>query len=114
MNQEDKAKEMKHKAQSALEYVVFIAILVAALIAMQTYFKRGIQGRLRSQAEELSGGTFYSLGATNANSTVNRTIIENSRSYSENNTDISESNTTVNQTTNKTEELLSFGEEPRR
>ena len=106
---------MKRKAQSALEYTVFIVIIVAALVAMQTYFKRGMQGRLRSQAEELSGGTFYSLGATNANSTVTRAIIENSRSYSDaDNRDITESNTAVNQTTNKTEEVLSFREEPGR
>jgi len=115
MRQKDKAKKIRGNGQSTLEYGVFIVIIVAALLATQVYFKRGIQGRLRSHAEELSGGTSYSLGATNANSTITREIIESSISYTDaDDRDISESNTTINQTTNKTEEALSFREEPRR
>ncbi len=39
--------------QSALEYAVIIACVVAALVAMQIYIKRGVQGRLRQAADEV-------------------------------------------------------------
>jgi len=50
------------RAQSILEYSVLIAIIVAALIAMQVYIKRGIQGRLRSATDDI--GEQFSPGYT--------------------------------------------------
>ena len=41
-------------AQSTSEYVVLLAIVVAALISMQVYLKRGIQGRIRDLADQIS------------------------------------------------------------
>jgi hypothetical protein len=52
------------KAQAILEYAVVISCVVAALIAMQTYIKRGIQGRLREQADSI--GRQYERGNTTA------------------------------------------------
>ena len=43
----------KTKAQSTLEYAVVIACVVAALLAMQFYLKRGMQGRLRGAGDEI-------------------------------------------------------------
>jgi len=51
---------MKRKGQSTLEYAILIAIIVAALLAMQIYIKRGIQGKLRSSADSI--GEQYSAG----------------------------------------------------
>lgn len=44
-------------AQSTAEYAVLLAILATALIGMQLYLKRGIQGRLRDLAITLAPGT---------------------------------------------------------
>jgi Flp pilus assembly pilin Flp len=40
--------------QSATEYAVLLAVVAAAIIAMQVYFKRGIQGRLRDLADQIT------------------------------------------------------------
>jgi len=41
------------KAQSVLEYAVVIGVITAALIAMQVYVKRGIQGGMRSSLDSV-------------------------------------------------------------
>lgn len=42
------------KAQSTAEYAILLAVLVATLIGMQMYLKRGIQGRVRDLADQIS------------------------------------------------------------
>lgn len=44
----------KRLGQSIQEYAVLIAIIVTALIAMQVYVKRGIQGRIRDLADQIT------------------------------------------------------------
>ena len=39
------------KGQSALEYSMLVIIVIGALLAMQNYMKRGVQGRLRSSVD---------------------------------------------------------------
>jgi len=41
------------KAQSLSEYVLLIAVVSLALLAMQTYAKRGLQGTIKFMADEL-------------------------------------------------------------
>ena len=41
------------KSQSVLEYAVIIACVTGALLSMQIYIKRGIQGRLRQAADDI-------------------------------------------------------------
>lgn len=41
------------KGQSTLEYVVLIGFVVAALIAMGIYMKRGFQGKLRESTDQV-------------------------------------------------------------
>lgn len=43
----------KKKAQSTLEYAIVLAVIVGALIAMQIYMKRGMEGRLRSSSDDI-------------------------------------------------------------
>ena len=43
---------MKKVAQSILEYVVVMSLVAAAVVAMQTYFKRAVQARLEEVKEE--------------------------------------------------------------
>jgi Flp pilus assembly pilin Flp len=50
------------KAQSTLEYAVIIAVIAAALVAMNVYMKRGMQGKLRESADKI--GEQYSAGRT--------------------------------------------------
>ncbi len=51
---------MSRKGQSTMEYAILIAVVVGALVAMQIYIKRGIQGKLRSSADSI--GEQYSAG----------------------------------------------------
>lgn len=50
------------KAQSTLEYAMVAVCLAGALIAMQIYVKRSIQGRIRGAADEV--GEQYSAKKT--------------------------------------------------
>ncbi|MDD4986873.1 MAG: hypothetical protein PHQ43_14080 [Dehalococcoidales bacterium] len=51
-----------NRAQSTLEYAIIVAVVVAALIAMQVYVKRGMQGGLRNQSANI--GEEYCPGQT--------------------------------------------------
>ncbi len=59
---------LKRRAQSTLEYALVIAVVVGALVAMQVYVKRGVQGRLKSAADDI--GEQYSPGNTTGTVTV--------------------------------------------
>jgi hypothetical protein len=71
---------LRRKAQSILEYAILLAIVIAAIIVMQTFMKRGIQGRLKDSSDRISGGESYSASDTtifeNRAMTTNRTIVE--------------------------------------
>jgi uncharacterized protein (UPF0333 family) len=59
------------RGQSTLEYAILIIIIIAALLSIQVYIKRGVQGRLKSSADDI--GDQYSDGNTNSIKTVVRT-----------------------------------------
>ncbi len=46
-------KAQGQKGQMSLEYVAVLIILVGALLAMQNYFKRGIQGRMKASVDSV-------------------------------------------------------------
>ena len=50
------------RGQSTLEYVILLGFVVAALIAMGVYMKRGFEGKLRSSTDDI--GEQYSAGYT--------------------------------------------------
>ena len=50
------------RGQSTLEYVILLGFVVAALIAMGVYMKRGFQGKLRESTDQI--GEQYSAGKT--------------------------------------------------
>lgn len=52
------------KAQQTAEYALLISLVVAAVIAMQTYAQRTIQARIRDASQYLTAQT-SALGATN-------------------------------------------------
>jgi Flp pilus assembly pilin Flp len=42
------------KAQSTAEYAVLIALVVAAVVGMQTYVKRGVQARVKDASDDFT------------------------------------------------------------
>jgi len=63
---------LNRRAQSTLEYAVIIAVVVAGLIAMQAYMKRGLQGKLRQASDEI--GEQYSPGKTTGTTTTQSSV----------------------------------------
>ena len=53
----------RQKGQSTLEYAILIIIIIGALLSIQVYIKRGVQGRLKSATDDI--GTQFSTGNTN-------------------------------------------------
>lgn len=83
---------LNRKAQSTAEYVIVLGLIVAAVVAMQTYVKRGLQGRIRDAVDYVdnsneagvvafSGGQYepYYLGSnfdTDRNSRETEELLE--------------------------------------
>jgi hypothetical protein len=61
----------RYKGQSTLEYAVIIAVVVGALLAIQIYMKRGIQGKLRDSTDQI--GEQFDAENTAVNRTTTRT-----------------------------------------
>ncbi len=57
------------RGQSTLEYVILILIVVAALLTMQVYMKRGVQGRWKSAVDDM--GDQYDPNSTALNLVYN-------------------------------------------
>lgn len=58
-------KHLGKRGQSTLEYAVLIVVIIAALIAMQVYLKRGIQGRMKESSDQI--GEQFSPSVVNRN-----------------------------------------------
>ena len=61
----------KRKGQSVVEYAVMIAVVIAALIALNIYIKRGFMGRYRSYGDQAGTQFSFASGNTNITETVN-------------------------------------------
>lgn len=59
---------LSKRGQSTLEYAVLVVVIIGALIAMQVYVKRGVQGRLRESTDQI--GEQFSPGYTESNKTT--------------------------------------------
>jgi uncharacterized protein (UPF0333 family) len=60
------------RGQTTLEVVILIGFVVAALIAMGVYMKRGIQGKLRDSTDQI--GDQYSAGYTTSSYTTKTSV----------------------------------------
>ena len=87
----------QRRGQSTLEYAVLIVVIIGALLTIQVYIKRGVQGRLKSAADDI--GDQYSDGNTN----VIKTTIRNSQTTQSFNQGNSSSLLSAPETTNTTE-----------
>ncbi|MDD2689011.1 MAG: hypothetical protein PHT41_02535 [Candidatus Omnitrophica bacterium] len=101
---------MKRKGQGTIEFAVLIGVIAAALVLTQVYMKRAISGKLRLQAEQVSGGSFYSPRATFSDYDITKTITEDSYSDKFRQT----SHSVANQVTDSVEQVSSFSAEPQR
>jgi Flp pilus assembly pilin Flp len=63
---------IRKKGQTIQEYVILLALVATAFIAMQIYMKRGVQGRLRSLANQISPKQ-YESGETTSRTEIGRT-----------------------------------------
>lgn len=61
---------MTRKGQGTLEYAILIAVIVGALLMMQHYMKRGVQGKMRESADNI--GEQYSAGNTTSTYTTHQ------------------------------------------
>jgi Flp pilus assembly pilin Flp len=52
-------KELTRSAQSIVEYVAVLVVVIAVFIAIGVYYKRTLQGRLRQAGDVLGGGAQY-------------------------------------------------------
>ena len=64
-----------NRAQTTLEYAILIGVVVAGLIAMQVYLKRGFQGKLKENADTM--GTQFSPGYTTSRYTTHNVTNSN-------------------------------------
>lgn len=48
---------MRRRGQSTVEYAVLFAVVVAAVVGMQLYYKRGMQGKLKGVVDTLNFDT---------------------------------------------------------
>jgi len=62
---------MNKKGQGTLEYAILIAVVVGALLMMQHYMSRGVQGKLRDSADNI--GEQYSAGHMKSTYTTHQT-----------------------------------------
>ena len=58
-------KKLSKRAQTTAEYAILIALVVGAVVAMQVYIKRGIQGRVKNAVDHT--GTGGTVGGTSMN-----------------------------------------------
>ena len=62
------------RGQSTLEYVILVGFIVAALIAMGVYMKRGVQGRFKESTDQV--GQQYSPGYTTSDYTTTTNVAQ--------------------------------------
>jgi len=58
---------LNRKGQNTAEYAILIALIIAAAVGMQTYVKRGLQGRVKDAV--VHTGTAQEVGGANLNFT---------------------------------------------
>lgn len=97
----------KPKGQSTLETAVLIIIVMGALLSIQVYIKRGLQGRLAKSADDI--GDQYSY----LNMNVSKTVVVKSNTLETNDAGFQATNLLTDEvtTTNSTRNLLNAEQE---
>lgn len=69
------------RAQSTLEYAIIIMVVVGALLAMQIYMKRGLEGKLKDASDNI--GAQYSAGNVASSHTTTTVTSSDEKTSSE-------------------------------
>ncbi|MCX5711212.1 MAG: hypothetical protein NT060_04585 [Candidatus Omnitrophica bacterium] len=92
----------KRKAQSTLEYAVIIGVVVGALIMMQVYVKRGLQGKMKEASDQIGDqySPTQSSATTTTQSSVNSTenVVGGNDAYTKSTTNQSQNRDTTQNT----------------
>jgi len=62
------------RAQSTWEYAMVIVLASLAFIAMSTYYRRGVQGRLKDLADSQISSVQYVSGQTKSDTTTSSNV----------------------------------------
>lgn len=65
----------KTSGQSILEYALLLGVIIAAILIMQVWVKRGFQAHLKDASDKIGGGQTFSAGSTGISE--NRTLSTN-------------------------------------
>ena len=106
MNPNARHIKINCSGQSTLEIMVLFAVIVAALVVMQVYAKRSMQGRMREYTEQLGDTGLYDPGGIFGLRTSNTVTLENA--HTENS--ITNTQVTLEQVTQSIENTLPLSE----
>ena len=87
------------RGQSTAEYAIVISVVIAAVLGMQLYMKRGMQGKVKD------GVDFF----TNQEGTMDSSLTNNISNLDQYEPYYAESNTTTNQSSSENEQMLEGG-----
>ena len=62
---------LNRRGQNVAEYAILIAVVIGAAMAMQTYVKRSLQGRIKDASDTRTGLTLGSGGTTDLSAIAN-------------------------------------------
>jgi len=63
------------KGQNTAEYAIVIALVIAAALAMQTYVKRGVQGRVHDASDKVYDSVTNSTSWSNIGASTTATLL---------------------------------------
>lgn len=69
---------MKERGQSTIEVVVLFVIIAAAVFLMRAYIQRGLQGKIKEDADKIGTGWSYQADDPNINTYYEYTHTERS------------------------------------
>jgi Flp pilus assembly pilin Flp len=70
---------IRKRGQAFHEYIILLGLVAAAFIAMQTYMKRGVQGRLKNLADQINPKA-YEPGVTTGTTNITRNGLSTEKS----------------------------------
>lgn len=93
-------RRLNGKGQSAVEYAVMFAVIIAALLALNIYMKRGFMGRYRSYGDQAGSQFSFANGTTNVVENIVSVRNENTSSFGLANTKFTTDTQNRNETIN--------------
>ena len=81
------------RGQSTLEYAIIVMVVVGALLAMQIYMKRGLQGKLKDSSDNI--GAQYSAGNVTSSHTTTTATSSDEKTSSKGSSSTVDSSSTI-------------------